>query len=52
MIWIFTCATEGCINNTNPVYMADVINPVLCSICHTYTDAVLTDQPAPTPIED
>lgn len=52
MIWIFTCSTEGCPNNITPVYLVDPINPVLCSSCHAYGDAVETDQPAPTPSED
>ena len=51
MIWIFTCPTTGCENNTNPVYLVDPNNPVLCSLCHTTGDAVETDQEAPTPTE-
>lgn len=49
MIWIFTCSTQGCENNLNPVYLVDPTNPVLCSLCHAYGDAVETDQPAPVP---
>jgi hypothetical protein len=49
MIWIFTCPTQGCQNNLNPVYLVDPTNPVLCSLCHAYGDAVETDQPAPVP---
>jgi hypothetical protein len=52
MIWIFTCPTANCENNLNPVYLVDPINPVLCSLCHATGDAVETDQPAPTPIEE
>jgi hypothetical protein len=44
MIWIFTCPTKECENNLNPVYLSDPINPVLCSACGTYEDAVQTDQ--------
>jgi hypothetical protein len=51
MIWIFTCPTQGCENNINPVYLVDPINPVLCSLCHATGDAVETDEPAPTPTE-
>jgi len=51
MIWIFTCPTQDCENNTNPVYLVDPTNPVLCSLCHAYGDAVETDEPAPTPTE-
>ena len=50
MIWIFTCPTEGCENNINPVYLANPTNPVECSLCHAYGDAVETDQPWP-PVE-
>lgn len=50
MIWIFTCSTVGCENNINPVYLADPTNPVLCSVCGVFTDAVETDQPWP-PVE-
>jgi hypothetical protein len=49
MIWIFTCPTEGCENNINPVYLVDPTNPVLCGLCHAYGDAVETDEPAPIP---
>jgi hypothetical protein len=52
MIWIFTCPTEVCENKSNPVYLADAINPVLCSLCHATGDAVETDEPAPTPEEE
>jgi hypothetical protein len=45
MIWIFTCPTQGCENNTNPVYLVDPTNPVLCGSCHTTADAVETDEP-------
>jgi hypothetical protein len=45
MIWIFTCSTEGCENNINPVYLAEITNPIECSLCHVFTDAVETDQP-------
>jgi hypothetical protein len=48
MICIFTCPTNNCENNKNPVYLVNVTNPVLCSICHVKSDAVETDQPAPT----
>jgi hypothetical protein len=51
MIYIFTCPTTGCENNKNPVYLADVENPVLCSLCHVLGDAVETDKPAPTTSE-
>jgi hypothetical protein len=40
MIWIFTCPTTGCENNTNPVNLVDAINPVLCGGCRTTADAV------------
>jgi hypothetical protein len=49
MIWIFTCPTQGCDNNINPVYLVDPTNPVECSLCHAYGDAVETDEPAPAP---
>ena len=52
MIWIFTCPTVGCENNSNPVYLQDPTNPVLCSLCHATGEAVETDQPAPTSIEE
>jgi hypothetical protein len=44
MIWIFTCPTTDCENNLNPVYLADAINPVLCSLCRSQADAVATDK--------
>ena len=44
MIWIFTCSTESCESHTNPVYLLDAINPVLCSLCRVYSDAVATDE--------
>lgn len=47
MISIFTCPTVGCENNTNPVYLVDAINPVLCSLCGAYGDAVPAPEPAP-----
>lgn len=47
MIYEFTCPTENCENNTNPVYLVDPINPVLCSICGAFGDAVILD-PQPT----
>ena len=48
MIWIFTCPTEGCENNVNPVYLVDPANPVLCSLCGAYADAVeVAPDPAP-----
>lgn len=50
MIWIFTCPTTGCENNLNPVYLVDPTNPVLCSLCGAFGDAVETDQPAPDSI--
>jgi|LakMenEpi03Aug12_release.lakeMendotaPanAssembly.Ray.scaffolds.fasta_scaffold534567_2 hypothetical protein len=49
MIWIFTCSTDGCIYNVNPVRTIDPTNPVMCGACFCYTDAVETDEPAPTP---
>jgi hypothetical protein len=49
MIYTFTCPTIGCENNTNPVYLLDPTNPVLCSLCGAYGDAVETEEPAPTP---
>ena len=52
MIWIFTCPTEGCENNINPVYLVDPTNPVLCSLCYVYGDAVETDEPEPIPNPD
>jgi hypothetical protein len=48
MIWIFTCPTQGCENNLNPVYLVDPTNPVLCSLCHAYGDA-LEAAAAPAP---
>jgi hypothetical protein len=51
MIWIFTCSTEGCIYNVNPVRMVEPTNPVMCGACFCYSDAVETDEPAPTPTE-
>ena len=48
MIFLFTCSTNGCENNKNPVNLCDATNPVLCSICYVFTDAVVTDEPAPT----
>lgn len=47
MIWIFTCSTEGCVYNLEPVNMCDPINPVMCGACFAYTDAVATDEPCP-----
>jgi len=44
MIWIFTCPTTDCENNLNPVYLVDAINPVLCSMCHSYGNAVATNE--------
>ena len=52
MIWIFTCSTEGCIYNLNPVRMIDPTNPVMCGACFCYTDALKTDELAPTQIEE
>ena len=52
MIWIFTCSTEGCIYNLNPVNLIDPTNPVECGACFCFTDAVETDQPAPIPPTD
>lgn len=49
MIWIFTCPTEGCENNINPVYLQDPTNPVLCSLCGAYADAVPEPEPEPAP---
>lgn len=49
MIHTFTCSTEGCENNINPVYLQDPTNPVLCSLCHAYGDAVPEPEPAPEP---
>jgi hypothetical protein len=49
MIWIFTCSTNNCENKKHPVYLADVSNPVLCSLCYVKFDAVETNEPAPTP---
>lgn len=40
MVWIFTCPTDDCENNINPVYLVDVVNPVLCSMCKITADAV------------
>jgi hypothetical protein len=48
MIWIFTCSTKSCENHSNPVYLLQVNNPVLCSLCHVKTDAVLADEQPPT----
>ena len=47
MIYIFTCPTVGCENNEYPVYLIDPTNPVLCSLCGAYGDAV----PAPEETE-
>ena len=47
MIWIFTCSTEGCIYNLEPVNMCDPSNPVMCGACFADTDAVETDKPCP-----
>jgi hypothetical protein len=47
MIYTFTCPTIGCENNTNPVYLLDPTNPVLCSLCGAYGDAVPEPEPAP-----
>ena len=49
MVYIFTCPTLGCENNTNPVYLLDPTNPVLCSLCHAYGDAVPAPEPEPAP---
>jgi hypothetical protein len=46
MIWIFTCQTEGCENNINPVYMMDIINPVMCGLCHVFSYAVESEDVA------
>ena len=45
MIWIFTCPTDACENNLNPVYLANPTNPVECSLCHAFGNAIETDQP-------
>jgi hypothetical protein len=47
MIWLFTCTTEKCIHNENPVRMVDPINPVLCGACFKTNDAVQTEESAP-----
>jgi hypothetical protein len=47
MIYTFTCLTEGCENNINPVYLVEPTNPVLCSLCGATGNAVETDEPAP-----
>ena len=44
MIWIFTCPTTGCESNSNPVYLVDPINPVLCGSCRKTADAIETDE--------
>lgn len=49
MICIFTCPTKGCENNINPVYLQDPTNPVLCSLCGAYGDAVPEPEPASEP---
>jgi hypothetical protein len=49
MISIFTCPTVDCENNVNPVYLMDATNPVLCSLCHAYGDAVPYVEPTPQP---
>lgn len=48
MIFIFTCPTSNCENNKNPVYLVDVTNPVMCSICYVKSDAVVTHEQLPT----
>lgn len=48
MIYVFTCATPKCVNNLAPVYLEDVTNPVWCSLCGTYTDALPDQTPTPT----
>ena len=47
MIYLFTCATKGCENNTNPVNLCEPKNPVRCSLCYVSSDAVKTDEPCP-----
>jgi hypothetical protein len=44
MIWIFTCVTNDCVNKKNPVYLKEVINPVLCSICRVESDAIEVEE--------
>jgi hypothetical protein len=44
IVSIFTCPTEGCIYNINPVRTTDAINPVMCGACFAYADAVKTDE--------
>jgi hypothetical protein len=47
MIWIFKCATENCIYNSNEIRIANATNPVLCGACFCYSNAFETDEPAP-----
>lgn len=47
MVWIFTCSTKDCENNLNPVNICNVVNPVFCSFCGQYTNAVETETPCP-----
>jgi hypothetical protein len=48
MIYVFTCSTEGCVYNLNPVNVCNPTNPVMCGVCFVYTDAVETDEPCPS----
>ena len=44
IVSIFTCPTEECIYNINPVRIVDTTNPVMCGACFAYADAVETDE--------
>jgi hypothetical protein len=48
MISIFKCQTKDCPYNLNAVRILDFTNPVMCGWCFCYSDAVQTDEPAPT----
>jgi hypothetical protein len=47
MIWVFTCNTKDCENQKHPVNLVNVTNPVLCSACYSFSEAVESDQKAP-----
>jgi hypothetical protein len=49
MIYVFICPTVDCENHINPVFLEDPTNPVLCSLCHAYGDAVPYVEPTPEP---
>jgi hypothetical protein len=48
MIYIFTCSTDGCVYNLEPVNLCNPTTPVMCGACFCYSVPVERDEPAPT----